>query len=39
MAIGVLKGLKERDFPVPEEIAVAGIGGIPTGESVVCTRP
>lgn len=34
MAIGVLKGLKERGIPVPEEIAVAGIGGIPTGEFV-----
>lgn len=33
-AIGVLKGLKERGVAVPEEMAVVGIGGIPTGEYV-----
>ena len=34
MAIGVLKGLKEHRIAVPEEMAVVGIGGIPTGEFV-----
>ena len=34
MAIGVLKGLKERRIAVPHEMAVVGIGGIPTGEFV-----
>lgn len=34
MAIGVLKGLKERRVAVPQEMAVAGIGGISTGEYV-----
>lgn len=34
MAIGVLKGLKERGVAVPQEMAVVGIGGIPTGEYV-----
>jgi len=34
MAIGALKALRELGIRVPEEIAVVGIGGIPTGEYV-----
>lgn len=34
MAIGVLKALREHGIRVPGEIAVVGIGGIPTGAYV-----
>lgn len=34
MAIGALKGLKERGARVPSDMALAGVGGIPTGEYV-----
>lgn len=34
MAVGALKALKERGIRVPGDMAVVGIGGIPTGEYV-----
>jgi len=34
MAVGALRSLKERGIDVPGRMALAGIGGIPTGEYV-----